>query len=170
MSGTKIFSVSASGFLLAAALAACDDGSAREIDVSAEQEASMCDVLAGSASTGPVPKQASADEAQAPNLSAQGIKQQVELTEFEGAYGGYLKLTIDPAAETPVFLLLDEAVPLEIVRADGSSAPFFEGAEESALCDEAGGRYSWFVSKSVNYLLFGPTDVTSLDLVLETVD
>ncbi len=150
--------------------AACDAGSSREIDVTPAQEQAMCDILSSDPSTGPVPKQAAAAIAGAPGLSAAATKMPVELTDFQGGKGGYVRLTLDPANETPVFLMFDESVPFAVVREDGSTVSFFEEAEESELCDAARGRYSWFVEKSVNYLVFGPTEATSLDLVLETVD
>jgi hypothetical protein len=168
MNGTKRLMIALG--MLGIPLAACDEATPREIDVTPAQEQAMCDVLASNPSTGPVPKQAAEQIADAPNLSAAGTKQPVELTDFQGAQGGYLELTIDPANEAPVFLLLDATVPFAVVREDGSTVSFFEEAQESELCDEAGGRYSWFVEKSTNYLVFGPTDQTSLNLVLETVD
>jgi len=152
-------------------LAACDGNTSRTIDVTADQEESMCHLLFATASTGPVPKQASAEMGDAPSVSAQGIKMPVELREFEDGMGGFVKLSLDPADAQPVFLLLDEAIPFEVVHEDGSTVDFVEAAEESALCEDAGGRYSWFVEDGTNYLKFGPTDdADSLNFVLSTVD
>jgi hypothetical protein len=44
------------------------------------------------------------------------------------------------------------------------------GTVPAPLYAAAGGRYTWFVSSSTNYLEFGPTENVNFDLVLETVD
>jgi hypothetical protein len=161
---------------LAAASAGCD-GDARDggdagadIGVGAAQEQAMCDVLSATVGTGPIPVQASADLAGAPGMSAQPGKKPVTLTAFEGQNGGYVRLTLEPALATPVLLMLDEAIPFAAVREDGAAVDLHDAADGSELCPIAGGRYTWFVSGSTNYLRFGPTEHVSFNVVLEPVD
>jgi hypothetical protein len=164
-----------SSLVLATGLSACDldsrgDNTAADFDVSAEQEQSMCDILTATVGTGPVPALAGADMESASAISAQPGKKPITLTDFEGQHGGYVRLSIDPASYTPVFLMFDDAMPFEVVREDGEAVDFHDAADSSDLCPAAGGRYTWAVSESTNYLVFGPTDNVNFDLVLETID
>jgi hypothetical protein len=147
-----------------------DGGPDPTIDVSAEQEEAMCDVLTSEPGTVPASIYAGADMESAPSLDVGPGKKLIHLIAFEGENGGYLRLTLDPALEAPVILMFEDAMPLAVVREDGSTVDFFEAAEGSDLCAAAGGRYTWFVSGSTNYLAFGPTENVNFDLVLETVD
>jgi hypothetical protein len=147
-----------------------DGGPDPTIEVSAAQEQAMCDLLAADPGTLPAPLYAGPDMESAPPLDVGPGKKPIHLTDFEGQNGGYLRLTLDPAADAPVILMFEDAMPLEVVREDGSIVDFFEAAEGSDLCAAAGGRYTWFVSGSANYLVFGPTENVNFDLVLETVD
>jgi hypothetical protein len=159
----------------AVGLAACGDDSrgnntAADIVVSAEQEQSMCDILTATVGTGPVPALAGADMESASAINAQPGKKPITLTDFEGQHGGYVRLSIDPASYTPVILMFDDSMPFEVVREDGEVVDFHEAADSSDLCPAAGGRYTWSVHESTNYLVFGPTDHVNFDLVLETID
>ena len=162
--------------VLAMGLAACgaDErggaGEPADIEVTADQEQAMCDVLTTTVGTGPIPVTTSADMESAPGIDAQPGKKPVTLTDFEGQNGGYLRLSIDPANNTPVFIMFDDPMPFEVVREDGEVVDFDDAAEGSDLCAAAGGRYTWFVSSSTNYLAFGPTENVNFDLMLETVD
>lgn len=164
-----------SSFVLATGLAACgedtrgNDG-ATDIEVSAEQEQSMCDILTEPVGTGPIPALAGADMESASAINAQPGRKPITLTDFDGQHGGYVRLSIDPTSYTPVFLMFDEAMPFEVVREDGEVVEFHEAADSSDLCPAAGGRYAWSVHESPNYLVFGPTDNVDFYLVLETVD
>jgi len=162
---------------LAACLAACgsggrgdDDANAPDIDVTAEQEQAMCDLLNTDVGTTPATANAGADMESAPGINAQPGKKPIHLTDFEGQKGGYLRLTIDPALSSPVLLMFEDVMPFQVVREDGEAVDLHDAAESSELCPAAGGRYTWFVSGSTNYLVFGPTDNVNFDLVLETVD
>jgi hypothetical protein len=164
-------------WVLATGLAACGEdergrgaGEPGDIQVSADQEQAMCDMLIATVGTGPVPITAGADMESAPGIDAQPGKKPVTLTDFEGQNGGYLRLSIDPANNTPVFIMFDDPMPFEVVREDGEVVDFDDAAEGSDLCDAAAGRYTWWVSVSENYLLFGPTEQLNFDLVLEVVD
>jgi hypothetical protein len=143
---------------------------AATIEVSAEQEQAMCDLLASDPGTLPAPLYAGADVESAPALDVGPGKKPIHLTDFEGQNGGYLRLTLDPALDASVILMFEDAMPLEVVLGDGSIVEFFEAAEGSDVCAAAGGRYTWFVSGGANYLKFGPTENVNFDLVLETVD
>jgi hypothetical protein len=160
---------------LALAPAACggDDGgadAAADIDVSADQEQAMCDILSAAVGTGPIPALAGADAQSAAAISAQPGKKPVTLTDFEGLHGGYLRLTVDPALGKAVLLMLDEAMPFEVVLEDGETVDLHDAADGSDLCTAAAGRYTWFVSGGTNYLVFGPTEHVDFNLVIETVD
>ena len=140
------------------------------IDVSAEQEQAMCDILTSDVGTGLATIYAGADAESAPPLDAGPGRKPIHLAELEGQNGGYLRLTVDPANDSPVILMFDDPIPVEVVLEDGAAVEFFEEASGSDLCDAAGGRYTWFVSGSANYLVFGPTDEVNFNLVLEIVE
>ena len=147
-----------------------DGGPDPTIEVSTEQEEAMCDLLTSEGGTVPAPLYAGADMESAPPLDVGPGKKPIHLTDFEGANGGYLRLTLDPDLDTPVILMFEDVMPLAVVRENGSTVELFEAADGSDLCTVAGGRYTWFVSGSANYLKFGPTENVNFDLVLETVD
>jgi len=74
------------------------------------------------------------------------------------------------AADARGRLVTDLVADDFVVREDGEVVEFHDAAEGSDLCDAAAGRYTWWVTGSTNYLLFGPTAQLNFDLVLETVD
>jgi len=141
-----------------------------DVEVTADQELAMCDDLTASVSTGQIPKTAGATMDSCGAIDAQPGRKTVEFVDFEGQNGGYLRLTVSPEAEPPVFLLMSKEVPLEVVREDGEEVDFLEEGDSSDLCEEAGGRYLWVVAESANYLRFGPTEFTTLQFVIEPVD
>jgi hypothetical protein len=165
--------VTLTGPVLAACLAACsidgrgDDDTGDPIAVSAEQEQGMCPALGSSTYK---PRSAGSTKDACDAIDAQAGCKQITLADFEGKKGGYLELALDPSAQTPVFLLADAPVPLRVERADGTHAAFLESGDSSDLCPAAGGRYLWVVEESTNYLVFGPTDETTVNIALETVE
>jgi hypothetical protein len=140
------------------------------IEVGAEQEEAMCDLLMGEPGTVPAPLYAGADPASAPALDVEPGKKPIHLTDFEGQNGGYLRLTLDPALGEPVLLMHEDAMPFAVELEDGSAVEPFEAGAGSELCPGAGGRYTWFVSGGANYLVFGPTENVNFDLVIEIVE
>ena len=141
-----------------------------QIEVSAEQESEMCDDLVTASSTSPVPKTAGAEIGAGGAIDAQPGRKEILLTDFEGELGGYIRLSINPDNETPVFLLFDTDLPFAAVDSGGAEVDYVEHSDGSSLCEDAAGRYLWVVTGSENHLRFGPTDEESLFLVLETVD
>ena len=140
-----------------------------EIEVSAEREQAMCDDLNSNPSTTPLPQTAGAAIGEGGAINAASGKKIIDFVDFEGQNGGYIRLAIDPANQSPVFLLLDADVDFAAVHEDGSEVDYLESGNSSELCPEAEGRYLWIVSGSENHLRFGPTSATSVALVIETL-
>jgi hypothetical protein len=162
--------------LLGISLAACGSGDDEapgldggEIQVSAEHEQAMCDDLNSNPSTAPVPKTAGSAIGEGGAINATPGKKVIEFVDFEGQKGGYIRLAIDPANQSAVFLMLDADVGFAAVHEDGSEVDFLESGDSSELCPEAEGRYLWIVKDSENHLRFGPTSHTSVALVIETL-
>jgi len=162
----------AAGILIASCGPTEDDESGLEgddIHISAEHEQAMCDDLLSSPSTSPVPKTAGAAIGEGGAINAVPGKKIIEFVPFEGQNGGYIRLAIDPANQTAVFLMLDDDVGFAVVHEDGSAVDYLESGGSSEQCPEAEGRYLWIVEGSENHLRFGPTSASSVALVLETV-
>ena len=168
----RVFSVCAAA-LAAAACGGGDNGGvgsggdpdggytgAADIEVTDAQEQSLCDILASDPGTGPVPANAAADTAGAPAIDVTPVKMPVHLTDFGGQHGGYLRIAPDPAADAPVVLMIDAAMPVAALAADGTAIDF----------DDAAGLYTWVAPAGDSYLAFGPTDTVSFDLVIEVVE
>ena len=157
---------------LAAALGACagDEGAPPAIDVGAEQEEAMCEILAAGYGTGPVPVDAAAELADAPGISAVPGRRPVVLADLGSDWGGYLRLSVDPANESPVILMFDEPMQFAAVLEDGSPVDLVDATAGSELCPEAAGRYTWYVAGGENYLEFSGADNPTFNLVLEVVD
>jgi len=161
-----------SGIFIAACGAGDDEGSGLEggeIQVSAEREQSMCDDLNSNPSTAPIPKTAGASIGEGGAINAAPGKKVIEFVDFEGQSGGYIRLAIDPANHSAVFLMLDADVGFAAVLDDGSEVDYLESGTSSEICPEAEGRYLWIVKDSENHLRFGPTAATQVALVIETL-
>jgi len=157
------------------ALAACGSGggeeeSALQIDVSQEQEEQLCEILSSDVTTTPLAVDATPSIADADGIAATAGKKPVVLAEIDGGYGGYLKITLDPANQSPVILMFDEPMSFEPVLEDGSKVELVDAADGSELCDAAEGRYTWYVSGGTNYLSFSGAESAAFNLVFETVD
>jgi hypothetical protein len=160
-------------WISAGACGAGDDGGSGieggEIQVSAEREQAMCDDLNSNPSTAPIPKTAGAEIGDGGAINAAAGKKVIEFVDFEGQKGGFIRLAIDPANQSAVFLMLDDAVGFAAVHDDGSEVDYLESGDSSELCPEAQGRYLWIVEESENHLRFGPTSASSVALVIETL-
>ncbi|MFO8072843.1 MAG: hypothetical protein R6V85_13300 [Polyangia bacterium] len=169
MSRNWIWAVLAS--LIASAACDTEDRSSGldegEIVVGAEQEEAMCENLSTEPSTGQVPKTAGTALGEGGAIDASSGRKTVELVEYEEQNGGYLRLSINPDDNTPVFMMLDADVPFAAVREDGTEVDEIDAGEP--VCTEAAVRSLWIVSEFENHLRFGPTDLSSLHIVLETV-
>jgi hypothetical protein len=176
--GTVPVLVRGSVALLAALLAplpGCDfdgrDGDGLEEvppEIGAEQEAAMCERLYSSSSTGALPKTAGAAIGEGGAVDAAAGRKTINLVDFEGQQGGYVRLSINPENETPVFLMHAQDVPFAAVHEDGTEVDY-EDAKEP-VCTDAEGRYLWVVKGAENHLRFGPTSASSVDLVVEVVE
>lgn len=140
------------------------------IDVPEELEQQMCENLTADYGTSPIEVEATADPADADAIAATPGKKPVVLTAFGNGTGGYLRLTLDPAAQTPVILMFDEPMSFQPLLEDGTEVELVGQADGSDLCDAAEGRYTWRVSGGTNYLMFFDADCAAFNLVLETVE
>lgn len=141
-----------------------------QITVGVEQETAMCEDLVTSSSTQPVAKTAGAEIGAGGAIDAQPGRKEILFTDFEGQLGGFIRLSINPENETPVFALLDDDVEFAAVDSSGAEVDYIEHDDGSDVCDDAAGRFLWVVAGSENHLRFGPTSADSVFLVLETVD
>jgi hypothetical protein len=137
-------------------------------EIGAEQEQSMCDNLFSGSSTGALPKTAGATIDEGGAVDAAAGRKTIDLVEFEGQMGGYVRLSIAPENLTPVFLMHAQDVPFAAVREDGTEVDYYDTGD--AVCADAAGRYLWIVRDSENHLRFGPTSATSVDIVIEVVE
>jgi hypothetical protein len=169
--GRLVLSMLAGAALL---VAGCDlsdrDTGLEEVppEIGAEQEQAMCDALFSSASTGALPKTAGAAIGEGGAVDAAAGRKTIDLVEFEGQLGGYVRLSIAPENLTPVFLMHAEDVPFAAVHEDGTEVDYYDSGD--AVCADAEGRYLWIVGGSENHLRFGPTAATSVDIVIEVVE
>ncbi|MBW2276785.1 MAG: hypothetical protein JRF63_04790 [Deltaproteobacteria bacterium] len=160
------------GILVVACGSGDDEGSGLEggeITVSAEREQAMCDDLNSNPSTAPLPKTAGTAIGEGGAINAASGKKVIDFVDFEGHNGGYIRLAIDPANQSAVFLMLDTDVGFAAVHEDGTEVDYLESGNSSELCPETDGRYLWIVKDSENHLRFGPTSASSVDLVIETL-
>ncbi len=131
-----------------------------------EQEESMCGSL--EALTGTL-KSAGETMEDAPAINGNGGKITVILAEIKYEYGGYLEINVKEGAR--LAMLLKEETPLEIVDANGDPVPDIEHAAASEVCPEiTNGRFVWTVVGANNYLVFGPTGYSEVDITVETVE
>lgn len=137
-------------------------------EIGAGQEQAMCDALFSSSSTGALPKTAGAAIGEGGAVDAAAGRKTINLVEFEGQMGGFVRLSINPENETAVFLMHTQDVPFAAVREDGTEVDYYDTGD--AVCADAAGRYLWIVKDSENHLRFGPTAETSVDLVIEVVE
>ena len=137
-------------------------------EIGAEQEQAMCDRLFASSSTGALPKTAGAMIGEGGAVDATAGRKTVNLVDFEGQKGGYVRLSVSPDNESPVFLMQIQDVPFAAVHEDGTEVDYYDAGDP--VCTDAEGRYLWIVRGSENHLRFGPTSATSIDIVIEVVE
>lgn len=137
-------------------------------EIGAEQEQAMCDALFSSSSTGALPKTAGASIGEGGALDAAAGRKTINLVDFEGQKGGFVRLSINPENLTPVFLMHAQDVPFAAVHEDGTEVDYYDAGD--AVCADAKGRYLWIVQDSENHLRFGPTPADSVDIVIEVVE
>jgi hypothetical protein len=137
-------------------------------EIGAEQEQAMCDNLFSSSSTGSLPKTAGATIDEGGAVDAAAGRKTIDLVEFEGQMGGFVRLSIHPDNKSAVFLMHAQDVPFAAVREDGTEVDYYDAGD--SVCTDAAGRYLWIVRDSENHLRFGPTSATSVDIVIEVVE
>ena len=138
------------------------------ITVSEQQEQTMCEQLAGGSSTGQLPKTAGTDIGEGGAIDATSGLKTIELVEFGGQLGGFVRLSVSPDSQTAVFAMLADDVPFTPITEDGVEVDLLDPGE--TVCSDAAGRFLWVVADSENHLRFGPTELDTVRLVLETVD
>jgi hypothetical protein len=134
-------------------------------EIGAEQEQAMCDALFSSASTGALPKTAGDAIGAGGAVDAAAGRKTINLVDYQGQKGGFIRLSINPENETPVFLMHLQDVPFAAVREDGTEVDYCDAGD--AVCADVAGRFLWIVQGSENHLRFGPTSATSVDIVIE---
>lgn len=93
----------------------------------------------------------------------------VALTDVAGGQGGWVRLPVGTAGDVIVFLDTDIAVAA--FAADGSAeTPAEAHAGYSDACDSVAGRWVFELSVGETMLRFGPTEATTVSMVVEQGD
>lgn len=145
--------------LLAALPLACGEEEAREEE---SPDAEACEHFAGTAVKAVT---AAPAREQAPAAASDHHRYAITLTDVEGGKGGFVSFASEAAGDVVFFL--DAAVPARLVDSTGAQLAFEESATSSTECSAIKGRHVAELAVGTVWLELGPTEISSVNLIVE---
>lgn len=104
----------------------------------------------------------------APSAAEHHTRYDTTLISVSGGNGGYVHYPADETLEYLIFL--NGVVPVEVLDQSGNAVAILESREVSAYCEAIQARHVVSLQPGDYYLNFGPTDLKTVNIVIEEAE